>query len=675
MPNLVMIRRRIWSTKIFRAAALTIFNAQQHLHRRPIQFDNAFQLKQRCFSSSSRANSYQVPKFHSLNKKMTNLIQAGRISEARELFDGIEHRNTITWNTMIAGYVKRREMSKARQLFDEMPNRSIVSWNLMLSGYISCGGRYLERGRNMFDEMPERDCVSWNTMLSGYAKNGMMDKAEELFNYMPERNIVSWNAMVSGYLMNGYVEKAIEFFKMMPERDSTSLSALVSGLIQNDKLVEAERILLQYGGNDGRGDLVHAYNTLIAGYGRKGMTHEARKLFDRIPLGRDGKEDECGNSGRNVVSWNSMIMSYVRAGDIVSARELFDKMVERDTFSWNTMISGYVQILDMKEASNLFGRMPEPDTLSWNMMISGFAEIGNLKLAHDLFKRMPAKSLVSWNSMISSCEKNEDYKGAINIFLQMQLEGKKPDRHTLSSILSACAGLVDLASGTQIHQLVTKAFIPDLPVNNSLVTMYSRCGAIVEARTIFDEMKLQRDVISWNAMIGGYASHGFATEALQLFELMKQCNVQPTYITFISVLNACAHAGLIEEGRREFNSMVNTHGIKPRVEHYAALIDIIGRNGQLEEAVSLINSMPCEPDKAVWGALLGACRLHNNVEMARAVAEVLMKLEPESSAPFVLLYNMYAEVGRWDDAAEVRTMMEKNNVQKEAGYSRVDSYC
>ncbi|XP_038886946.1 pentatricopeptide repeat-containing protein At1g62260, mitochondrial [Benincasa hispida] len=675
MPNLVMIRRSIWSTKTFRAAALTIFNPQQHLHRRPVIFNIACQLNQTCFSFSARANSFQVPEFYFLNKKISYLIRTGRISEARELFDSIKHRNTITWNTMITGYVKRREMLKALQLFDEMPNRDIVSWNLMLSGYISCGGKFIERARNMFDKMPERDCVSWNTMLSGYAKNRMMDKAEEIFNYMPERNVVTWNAMVSGYLMNGYVKKAVEFFKMMPERDSASLSVLVSGLIQNDKLVEAEKILLQYGGNDGKGDLVHAYNTLIAGYGQKGMTHEARKLFDRIPSGRDHEEDECGNFRRNVVSWNSMIMSYVRAGDIVSARELFDRMVERDTFSWNTMISGYVQILDMKEASNLFGRMLEPDTLSWNMMISGFAEIGNLKLAHDLFMRMPEKSLVSWNSMISGCEKNEDYKGAINIFLQMQHEGKKPDRHTLSSILSACAGLVDLALGTQIHQLVIKAFIADLPINNSLVTMYSRCGAIVEARTVFYEMNLQRDVISWNAMIGGYASHGFAAEALKLFELMKQCNVQPTYITFISVLNACAHAGLIEEGRREFNSMVNTHSIEPRVEHYAALVDIISRHGQLEEAMSLINSMPCEPDKTVWGALLGACRVHNNVEMAQAAAEELMKLEPESSTPYVLLYNMYADVGRWDDAAEVRTMMEKSNVQKEVGYSRVDSYC
>lgn len=667
MANLVTIRRSFYS------AASRIVCACQNVRRRPDMFVVNFQLNQNCFTSASRASNFQAPEFYSLNKRMSNLIRTGRINEARELFDSMKHRNTITWNTMITGYVKRREMREARQMFDEMPNRDIVSWNLMLSGYVSCGGRYIEAGRNLFDKMPERDCVSWNTMVSGYAKNGMMDKAEELFNYMPERNVISWNAMVSGYLMNGYVEEAIEFFKMMPERDSASLSALVSGLIQNDKLVEAERILLQYGESDGREDLVHAYNTLIAGYGQKGMIEQARKLFDHIPSHCDRK-DESGNFGRNVVSWNSMIMSYVRAGDIVSARELFDNMIERDTFSWNTMISGYVHILDMKEASNLFGRMPKPDTLSWNMMVSGFSEIGSLELAHDLFKRMPEKSLISWNSMISGCEKNEDYKGAINIFLQMQFEGKKPDRHTLSSVLSASAGLVDLVLGTQIHQLVTKAFIADLPINNSLVTMYSRCGAIVEARTVFDEMNLQRDVISWNAMIGGYASHGFATEALGLFKLMKQCTVQPSYITFISVLNACGHAGLIEEGRREFNSMVNTHGIEPRVEHYAALIDIVGRQGQLEEAMDLINSMPCEPDKAVWGALLGASRVHNNVEMARVAAEALMKLEPESSAPYVLLYNMYADVGRWNDAAEVRTMMEKNNIQKEAGYSRVDSY-
>ncbi|PSS29538.1 Pentatricopeptide repeat-containing protein [Actinidia chinensis var. chinensis] len=626
-------------------------------------------------TSTSTTQKFQAPELRVANKKITHLIRISRLGDAKKLFDEMTDRNTVTWNSMITGYVQRREMSNARKLFDEMPEKDVVSWNLMIKGYVLCrGSRYVEEGRYLFDRMPKRDFVSWNTMITGYARNGRMEEALYLFNSMPKQNVVSWNAVISGFLHNGDVKSAIEYFERMPERDAASLSALVSGLIQNGELDKAAGILLGNGGRaNGKEDLIHAYNTLIAGYAQKGRVDDARSLFDKIPFYPDQKRGDGRRFSRNVISWNSMIMCYVKAGDIFSARELFDQMVERDTFSWNTIISGYVNMYDMEEASNLFSKMPDLDALSWNLMISGFAHVGNLELACDFFRRMPQKNLVSWNSMLSGYEKNGDCEGAIELFIQMQAEGEKPDRHTLSSLLSVCAESVALQLGMQIHQQVIKAVIPDTPLNNSLITMYARCGAIMQARAIFYEMELQKDVISWNAMISGYASHGFAAEALELFGVMKRLKVQPTYITFISVLNACAHAGLAEEGRMHFRSMVSDFGIEARVEHYASLVDIVGRHGQIEEAMALINSMPFEPDKAVWGALLGACRMHNNVELARVAAEALTRLEPESSAPYVLLYNMYADVGRWDDATEVRLIMERNKVRKQTGYSWVES--
>jgi pentatricopeptide repeat protein len=610
-----------------------------------------------------------------LNKNISHLIRTGRLTEARALFDSIKHRNIVTWNSMITGYVQRREIAKARQLFDEMPHKDIVSWNLIISGYFSCrGSRFVEEGRKLFDQMPRRDCVSWNTVISGYAKNGKMDQALRVFESMPQRNVVSCNAMITGFLLNGDVDSAVGFFRTMPERDSASLSGLISGLVRNGELDMAARILIEYGNvGDEKDDLVYAYNTLIAGYGQRGMVEEARRLFDGVMSDQgDGNEGQ-GRFRRNVVSWNSMMMCYVKAGDVVSARELFDRMMERDTCSWNTVISGYVQICDMEEASKLLSQMPSPDELSWNSIISGFAQIGDLKRAKEFFERMPRKNLITWNSVIAGYEKNEDYKGAIELFSQMQLEGERPDRHTFSSILSVCTGLVDLYLGKQIHQFITKTVIPDLPINNSLITMYSRCGEIGDARGVFNEMKLYKDVITWNAMIGGYAFHGFAAQALELFKLMKRLKIQPTYITYISVLNACAHAGLVEDGKQQFNSMINEYGIEPRVEHFASLVDILGRQGQLQEAMDLIDNMPVKPDKAVWGALLGACRVHNNVELAQVAAKALISLEPESSAPYALLFNIYADLGLWDDAERVRVLMEENNVKKQTGYSWVDS--
>lgn len=221
--------------------------------------------------------------------------------------------------------------------------------------------------------------------------------------------------------------------------------------------------------------------------------------------------------------------------------------------------------------------------------------------------------------------------------------------------------------------MVTKIVIPDMPLNNSIITMYARCGSITDAKAIFDEMRFQKNVISWNAMIGGYASHGFAEEALELFGLMRKSLVQPTYITFISVLSACAHAGLVDQAKTHFKAMVNEFGIQPRVEHFASLVDVVGRHGQVEEALDVIRRMPFEPDKAVWGALLGACRIHNNVNIAGIAAEALIKLEPESSAPYIMLSNMYADINQWDNVTEIRFLMEKNKIRKNPAYSRVNS--
>nr|GEV23809.1 pentatricopeptide repeat-containing protein At1g62260, mitochondrial [Tanacetum cinerariifolium] len=373
-----------------------------------------------------------------------------------------------------------------------------------------------------------------------------------------------------------------------------------------------------------------------------------RRLFDRIPYGND-----CGRRvmfKRNVVSWNTMIMCYVKAKDVVSARVLHDEMSERDTCTWNTMISGYVEMCDMEEASNLFTEasnlftdMPNPDVYTWNSMISGYAQIGKLDIACIYFRKMPQRNRVSWNSIISAHEKNMKYKMVIDLFLDMQFEGEKPDKHTLSSILSVCAEMTDTRLGVQLHQQVTKIVNPDVPLNNSLITMYAKCGAIIEARDIFEEMKFCKGVISWNAMIGGYASHGYATEALELFGLMKEERMKPTYITFVSLLNACANAGLPEKGRMHFKSMVTEY------------------------------RMAVKPDKAVWGALLGACKVHNNIKLARVAAEALIRLDHESSTPYVLLHNMYADIRQRDDATEVKKLMEKHNIKKAAGSSLVDS--
>ncbi|THU52238.1 hypothetical protein C4D60_Mb10t01880 [Musa balbisiana] len=500
---------------------------------------------------------------------------------------------------------------------------------------------------------------------------------------MPDANVVSWNTVMTGYLGVGDVRRAVELFDRMPIHDAASLNALVSGLIHNNRLEEAEEFLL---GKRRKSKVIDgaidAYNTLIAGYAQQGKVKEAKRLFDSIPHGpyQDAEVDakkmhrKVRSFERNVVSWNSMIMCYVKVGDILAARALFNEMPEKDSVTWNTMIAAYTQASAMDEAEALFQEMPNPDSWTCNSMICGFTQKGQVERARGIFDEMPQKSIVSWNTMIAGYEQNGDCDGAIDLFANMLVAGERPDQHTLSSVLSACAGHAKLLLGTKVHQLITKTIIPDIPINNALVTMYSRCGKLMDAKAIFDGMGSQRNVVTWNAMIGGYAQHGQAREALELFEEMKRRCVRPTYITFIAILNACGHAGLVAEGRREFDSMVNEFRIAPKVEHYASLVDLIGRHGHLKDAREVINNMSVKPDKAVWGALLGACRVHNDVALAQVAAEALVEIEPESSAPYVLLHNMHVDEGKWDNATEIRKTMDKNRVVKQPGYSWIEMH-
>ncbi|EEE65377.1 hypothetical protein OsJ_20684 [Oryza sativa Japonica Group] len=459
----------------------------------------------------------------------------------------------------------------------------------------------------------------------------------------------------------------------MPAKDSASLSTMVSGFTKNGMLHEAEELLTKRLSVTDMDKAVDAYNTLIVAYGQAGRFSDAKRLFDMIPKGQY-QHNMLKRKGfeRNVVSWNSMMICYIKAGDVCSARALFNEMPDKDLVSWNTMISGYTQASDMKESEKLFWEMPDPDTVSWNLIIQGFMQKGEAEHARGFFDRMPERGTISWNTMISGYEKNGNYISSVKLFSKMLEVGEIPDRHTFSSVLAACASIPMLGLGAQIHQLVEKSFVPDTAISNALITMYSRCGALNDAEAIFKQMHTKKDLVSWNALIGCYEHHGRATKALQLFKEMRRAKVMPTHITFVSLLSACVNAGLVSEGRMVFDTMVHEYGIVARIEHYAALVNLIGRHGQLDDALEVINSMPMAPDRSVWGAFLGACTAKKNEPLAQMAAKELSTINPDSSAPYVLIHNLHAHEGKWGSAAVVREEMERQGIYKQPGYSWID---
>ncbi|KAB8101829.1 hypothetical protein EE612_032859, partial [Oryza sativa] len=453
--------------------------------------------------------------------------------------------------------------------------------------------------------------------------------AREFFDAMPVRDAVSWNTLLAAYSASphpDHLAAARRLFDEMPQRD------------------------------------VVTWNTLLGAYARRGLMDEARRLFDEMPQ-------------RNAASWNTMVTGFFaagQAGDVCSARALFNEMPDKDLVSWNTMISGYTQASDMKESEKLFWEMPDPDTVSWNLIIQGFMQKGEAEHARGFFDRMPERGTISWNTMISGYEKNGNYISSVKLFSKMLEVGEIPDRHTFSSVLAACASIPMLGLGAQIHQLVEKSFVPDTAISNALITMYSRCGALNDAEAIFKQMHTKKDLVSWNALIGCYEHHGRATKALQLFKEMRRAKVMPTHITFVSLLSACVNAGLVSEGRMVFDTMVHEYGIVARIEHYAALVNLIGRHGQLDDALEVINSMPMAPDRSVWGAFLGACTAKKNEPLAQMAAKELSTINPDSSAPYVLIHNLHAHEGKWGSAAVVREEMERQGIYKQPGYSWID---
>eukprot|EP01018_Ginkgo_biloba_P028159 Gb_32965 [translate_table: standard] len=468
-----------------------------------------------------------------------------------------------------------------------------------------------------------RGVDSWNGIIAQYAQKGKLEDARKLFDIMPERTVVSWNVMIAGYVQNGAIENARRLFGQMSERNVVS------------------------------------WTVMIAGYAQNGRIEDARQLFDKMPA-------------RDVVSWNAMITGYVQNGNIEDARQLFDKMSERNVVSWNAMITGYAQNGRIENAYQLFHEMPKRNVVSWTTMITGYAHNSRIEDAWKLFEEMPKRNVVSWNAMISGFAQNGRSEEALKLFWQMLGEGMKPIESTFTSVLSAVASLASLQHGRQVHaHIIKREFALNSYMGNALITMSSKCGSIHDARCVFDRMS-ERDVVSWNAVIAGYAQHGHGKEALRLFERMQSLSIKPDEFTFIGVLSACSHAGLVDEGWHYFDAMSQDHGITPKSEHYVCMVDLLGRSGLLDKAEKLINKMPFKPVAVVWKALLGACRIHVNMEIGKRAAEHLFELEPHNSAAYVLLSNIHAAAGRWDDVAKVRIMMKERGVKKNPGCSWIE---
>ncbi|KAI3452260.1 hypothetical protein Pfo_008925 [Paulownia fortunei] len=490
--------------------------------------------------------------------------------------------------------------------------------------------RQMELAINVFDQIQSPNVHLCNTLIKAYIRNSEPDKAFEVFGEM------RW----SGILPDNYT-----YLFLLKACSGLKFVGMIHAHVEKCNLYS---------------DLF-VPNSLIDAYSKCGLmgVRAAKMLFDVM-------------EERDLVTYNSMISGLVKAGELKGAKKLFDEMPQRDTVSWNAILDGYVKAGDMIRAFEIFEKMPSRDVVSWSTVISGYAKTGDLEMAKVLFDNMPVKNLVTWTIMISGYAEKGLAKEALGLYDQMEGTRLKPDDGTFVSILSASAESGLLGLGKKVHQSIMKSrYKCGTVVSNALIDMYCKCGSLNRAWSIFNAME-RKDFVSWNAMIHGLAMHGHGQKALQLFDRMKREGFAPDKVTFVGVLSACSHAGMVKDGIHYFYSMENDYKIAPEIEHYGCMIDLLGRGGRLSEAFRLLHNMPFEPNVVIWSSLLGACRMHNAVRLAEEVLDQLVKLEPADGGNFSMLSNVYAAAVDWGSVANARLRMKKTANQRTSGVSSIE---
>lgn len=604
------------------------------------------------------------------------LVRFGNMLDAWFVFAKMEERDVFSWNVMVGGYAKQGFFDEALNLYHQMLwvgiRPDVYTFPCILR---TCGGiPDLVRGREIhvhvirFGFKSDIDVI--NALITMYAKCGDVQSARCLFDEMPLRDRISWNAMISGYFENGECLEGLKLFLMMRmlsvEPDLMTMTSVISA----SEMLGDERLGREFHGYVvimGFGDDVAVSNALIQMYVTLWNMEEAVKVFNRMGF-------------RDVVSWTAMISGYDKNRLPIKAVETYQQMVVEgvvpDEVTVASVLSAYtcLGLLDRGVKLHEFAKRKGliSYTIVGNMLIDMYSKCSCIEKALKVFRRIPEKNVISWTSIILGFRINSRSFEALNFFRQMQFD-LKPNSVTYVAALSACATIGALMCGKEIHaHAIRNGFEYEGFVPNALLDMYGKCGRLEHAQMQF-EINENKDISSWNIMLTGYARQGHGTLAMELFERMIKVGVSPDEITFIALLSACSRSGLVNEGWEYFNSMMVRYSIAPNMKHYTCMVDLLGRAGRLKEAHEFIEMMPIDPDAGVWGALLNACRIHRHVELGELAARFIFELDMDGVGYYVLLCNLYADSGKWDEVARVRRVMRERGLSVDPGCSWVEA--
>lgn len=590
----------------------------------------------------------------------------------------IDRFSIASWNSSIREAVNQGHAQKALLLFRQLKRNSYVQPNNLTFPFIAKACAKLSKLKysqmihaNVAKSPFCSDVYVQTALVDMYVKCSSLDHAFDLFDNMAERDLAAWNVIIMGFAQLGYLDRVSCLFKglrmdnIMPDGVTImGLTQLVSGL-KDTRLLSSVHC---FGMKCGCAGDVTVTNTWIAGYAKCGDLFSAEMVFCGI-----------GIDALTVVSWNAMIVGCARVEDPVKALGVYQHM----------LLDGFRP--DLCTILNLLSSCTQPDCLFYGMLIhaqgikvgcneniavlntliSMYSKCGNVDMGRSVFSSMTERTPVSWTAMIGGYSAKGDLEEALSMFHAMEASGETPDFVTMIHLISACGQIGALEVGKWIdNYTILKGLKSNVIVCNALLDMYAKCGSLRDAQELFGTMQ-GKTVVSWTTMIAGYALNGKTQAALDYFHRMLKLGLKPNNLTFLAVLQACTHAGLLNEGQGIFDMMIKVYRINPGLDHYACMTDLLGRQGRLKEALNFIQDMPIKPDAGIWGAFLFACKIHHNLELGVYATHRLLQLESQAAAPYVEMANIYASAEDWDGVAAMRMKMKRKQVTKSPGQSAI----
>ncbi|KAK7392169.1 hypothetical protein VNO78_20599 [Psophocarpus tetragonolobus] len=604
-------------------------------------------------------------------------VNFGCLQDAFLTFRALPNKPHIAWNAILRGLLAVGHFSKAIHFYLSMLQHGLTPDNytypLVLKACSSLHALQLgtwvhqsilyNQFRGKIKSNPYVQCA----VIDMFVKCGAIQDARTIFEQMPTRDLASWTAIICGTMWDGELLQALLLFKNMISEGLKPDSVIVASILPACGRLEAVKLGMALQGcavTSGFDTDLYVSNAVMDMYCKCGDPLEAHRVFTHMTY-------------RDVVSWSTLIAGYSQNGLYQESYKLYIGMVNVG-LTTNAIVAASVlpalgKLRFLKRGKEMHSFVLKEghisDVVVGSALIDMYANCGSIKEAESIFECMSDKDIMVWNSMIVGYNLVGDFESAFFTFRRIWGTEHRPNAITLVSILSICTLLGALRQGKEIHGYVTMSGLGlNDSVGNSLLDMYSKCGFLELGMKVFNRM-MGRNVITYNTIISACGAHGVGEKGLEFYEQMKEEGIKPNKVTFISLLSACSHSGLLDRGWLLYNSMINDYGIEPDKEHYSCMVDLIGRAGDLDGAYKFITRMTKTPDANILGSLLGACRLHNKVELAELLAERIFKLNPYDPGHYVLLSNLYASGKRWEDMSKVRSMIKDKGLEKKPGSS------